>query len=89
MFSGVACLFLICSWCVGEIVGVVFGVLTLRSRSRRVAGPRNAIERFGIPHLYFEPGGPPRLALSVRGRPLGYEVKNPGFRTPSQHTGIT
>ena len=26
MFSGVACLFLISSGCVGEIVGVVFGV---------------------------------------------------------------
>jgi len=29
MFSGVACLFLICSWCVGEIVGVPNSVTTL------------------------------------------------------------
>jgi hypothetical protein len=35
MFSGVACLFLVVSWCVGEIVGVGFGLLMLRSRSWR------------------------------------------------------
>jgi hypothetical protein len=35
MFSGVACLFLVVSWCVGAIVGVEFGLLMLRSRSWR------------------------------------------------------
>jgi hypothetical protein len=44
--SGCCVSFLAVSWCVGEIVGVVFGVLTVRSRSQRVAlGPQDAIER--------------------------------------------
>jgi hypothetical protein len=30
MFSGVACLFLISSWCVGESVGVVLGLHRVR-----------------------------------------------------------
>ena len=34
MFSGVACLFLICSWCVGEIVGVALGWYRLFSGRR-------------------------------------------------------
>ena len=41
MFSGVACLFLICSWCVGEIVGVVLGSYRLFFRAtRRGSNPR-------------------------------------------------